>query len=209
MASEVTLLPQPDSPTSPSVAPLATLRSTLSTAWVVRPSSPWKIDAQALDFDQRGLPSFLDPQSPLRSLASMVARSVMPAGLLRLGRNWRKCTQRSRLTCSRRSSSASGSAWSSTRRSRSDHSSLAVDQKRRRLLAALVAARGFARPHRRDQALRERQRFVRHVGLRRIVEHARARPACCRQWKSRRPRCVRTSRRIRCRYGRRCGRRRP
>ena len=40
IASEVTLLPQPDSPTSPSVAPLATLRSTLSTAWVVRPSSP-------------------------------------------------------------------------------------------------------------------------------------------------------------------------
>ena len=43
MASEVTLLPQPDSPTRPSVAPLATLRSTRSTAWVVRPSSPWKM----------------------------------------------------------------------------------------------------------------------------------------------------------------------
>ncbi|MCS3728082.1 hypothetical protein FHR88_003121 [Bradyrhizobium betae] len=40
IASDVTLLPQPDSPTRPSVAPLATLRSTLSTAWVTRPSSP-------------------------------------------------------------------------------------------------------------------------------------------------------------------------
>ena len=48
MASEVTLLPQPDSPTSPSVAPLATLRSTLSTAWVMRPSSPWNMTRKSL-----------------------------------------------------------------------------------------------------------------------------------------------------------------
>ncbi len=48
MASEVTLLPQPDSPTSPSVAPLATLRSTLSTAWVMRPLSPWNSTRKSL-----------------------------------------------------------------------------------------------------------------------------------------------------------------
>src|SRR5258708_16236969 len=51
---------------------------------------------------------------------------------------------------------------------------LAVDQKRRRLLAALVSAGGFARSHRRDQALREGQAFASDVGLGRVVEDARA-----------------------------------
>ena len=37
---------------------------------------------------------------------------------------------------------------------------LAMDQKRRRLLAALVAAGGLASAHRGDQALRERQVFA-------------------------------------------------
>ena len=41
--------------------------------------------------------------------ASMVARSVIPAGFCRVGRNLRKCTQRSRLTRSSRSSSERGS----------------------------------------------------------------------------------------------------
>src|SRR5262249_29575294 len=42
-ASDVTLLPQPDSPTMPSVVPRSIARSTLSTACVVRPLSPRKI----------------------------------------------------------------------------------------------------------------------------------------------------------------------
>ena len=84
---------------------------------------------------------------------------------------------------------------------------LAVNQKRGRLLAALVAARGFAGAHRRDQASRERH------ALRWRDRRARYRPArgcpqaCCRQSKSRCPRCARTSRRSPCRYGRRSGRR--
>src|SRR3954452_15088974 len=81
-----------------------------------------KGDAQALDFDQRS-GSHFSPASAASMPASMVVRSVTPPGFLRVGKYLRKCTQRSRLTCSRRSSSPRGSAWSSTRRSRSDHSS--------------------------------------------------------------------------------------
>src|SRR5579864_2272803 len=82
-----------------------------------------KGDAQVPDIDQRpvGHGSFaIAAAMP----ASMTARSVIPAGFFRLGRNLRKCTQRSRLTASSRASSLRGSAWSSTRRSRSDHSSV-------------------------------------------------------------------------------------
>ena len=59
-------------------------------------------DPQALDFDQwtRG---HLLPAMAASIPASMIPRSVMPAGFLRVGRNWRKGTQRSRLICSRRS----------------------------------------------------------------------------------------------------------
>ena len=66
MASEVTLLPQPDSPTRPSVAPLATLRSTLSTACVVRPSSPWKTTRRP-SISISGLAVMPCPPSPLQS----------------------------------------------------------------------------------------------------------------------------------------------
>src|SRR3979411_370744 len=74
-------------------------------------------DAKTLDFDQRAW-AHLSPAIAASMPASMVLRSVMPAGFLRVGRYFRKCTQRSRLTCSRRSSSLSGSVWSSTRRLR-------------------------------------------------------------------------------------------
>src|SRR5258708_21044473 len=79
-------------------------------------------DPQALDFDQWDR-THLWPAISASMPASIVARSVMPAGLSRVGRYFLKCTQRSRLTCSSRSSSASGSAWSCTRKSRSSHSS--------------------------------------------------------------------------------------
>ncbi len=49
-----------------------------------------------------------------------------------------------------------------------------VDQQRRRLLSALVAAGGLARAHRRDQALGERQRRVSVIGLRGLFQHLRA-----------------------------------
>src|ERR1700692_1886370 len=67
-------------------------------------------DPQALDLDQRGCDHFW-PAIAASIPASMVSRSVIPAGFLRLGRYFRKCTQRSRLTCSRRSVLAKGSGW--------------------------------------------------------------------------------------------------
>ena len=48
---------------------------------------------------------------------------------------------------------------------------VAMDQQRRRLLAALVAAGGLAGMHRRDQPLRERQFGVGDIGFRGVVEH--------------------------------------
>ena len=48
---------------------------------------------------------------------------------------------------------------------------VAVDQERRRLLAALVAAGGLAGSHRRDQPLREWQVFARDIARGRIVQH--------------------------------------
>src|ERR1700716_4642422 len=65
-------------------------------------------DPQALDFDQWAC-AHRSPAMAASMPASMVWRSVMPAGFLRGGRYFRKCTQRSRLTFSRRSSSVSGS----------------------------------------------------------------------------------------------------
>ena len=168
-----------------------------------------KGDAQIPDLDQRRRRSL--PAFAMRAAmpASITARSVIPAGFFRLGRYFRKCTQRSRLTASSRSSSARGSVWSSTRRSSVGPFLFAVNQKRGRLLAALVAASRFARAHRRDQALRKRQLGVGDIGFRGVVQHPRRLPAYCRQSKSRRPRCARTSRRSRCRYRRRSGRWRP
>ncbi|MEY9701702.1 hypothetical protein ABIE71_004445 [Bradyrhizobium diazoefficiens] len=48
---------------------------------------------------------------------------------------------------------------------------LAVDQERSGLLAAFVAAGGFARAHRREQAAREGQAVIGDVGLGGLVEH--------------------------------------
>src|SRR3954470_4910428 len=48
---------------------------------------------------------------------------------------------------------------------------VAIDQQRRRLLAALVAARGIAGAQRRDQTPRERQLLLRGIGSCGLVEH--------------------------------------
>src|SRR5204862_5030059 len=76
---------------------------------------------QVLDGEQRHY--FASAASAAAMPASSSARSITPTGLRLLGRNFAKCTQRSRLTASSRSSSTSGSVWSSTRRSRSGQSS--------------------------------------------------------------------------------------
>src|ERR1700738_239220 len=53
-----------------------------------------KDDPQALDLHQPDC-GHLSPAIAASMPASMILRSVMPAGLLRLGRYFRKCTQRS------------------------------------------------------------------------------------------------------------------
>ena len=127
----------------------------------------------------------------------MIARSVIPAGFLRVGRNWRKCTQRSRLTCSSRSSSASGSVWSSTRRSRSDHSSSpwitsAADCLPR--LSPPAASPAFIAAISRCAKGRA---GVGDKGLRRVVEHGGAGQHVAGDRKAVALDAVRTSRRIR------------
>src|SRR5262249_1397808 len=83
-----------------------------------------KDDLEIFDFEERTSGAHNEP-STARALAislSTTSRSVTPTRSRRLGRIRMKCTKRSRLTLSRRSSSASGSRWSSTRRSRSGQS---------------------------------------------------------------------------------------
>src|SRR5579871_314412 len=61
-ARKVTLLPQPDSPTTPRVRPRRTASETPSTARVVRPASPWKVTLR-LPISRRGAES-LRARSP-------------------------------------------------------------------------------------------------------------------------------------------------
>ena len=81
---------------------------------------------------------------------------------------------------------------------------LALDHQRRRLLAALVAAGGFAGLHRRDQPLRKRQGGVGGKGSRGVVKHGRAGQHVAGEREAVALDAVRTSRRIRARYARRC-----
>ena len=77
MARAVTLLPQPDSPTSPSVTPRASSKFTVSTACVVWPRSPWKHDPQVCDLDKGG--HCRSPAASSRAISrSMTERSVTP-----------------------------------------------------------------------------------------------------------------------------------
>ncbi len=87
MDSEVTLLPQPDSPTMPSVRPAATEKLTPSTAANSPPSSSRKLVRKAAHFEQRGHRALPPRRAWKRSIsASITARSVMPAGRWRDGR---------------------------------------------------------------------------------------------------------------------------
>src|ERR1700730_298760 len=104
--------------------------------------------------------------------ASMMARSVTPVGFLRLGRYFRKCTQRSRLTLFE--ALEPGKRIGGVVDAQVERWPFFVpeNQKRRRLPAALVSARGFAGAHRRDQALREGKPFALHIGFRGVVQNA-------------------------------------
>ena len=208
-ASEVTLLPQPDSPTSPSVEPRAS----------------GEIDA--VDRDRAAARDRRGTRTRRFSIASSGAAITSP----------RRARRRCRASSSARSMIADGIALA-RQELREVHPALAahrfealklgerigvivdakveigpfllaVDQQRRRLLAALVAAGGLAGLQRGDQAARKRQRGVRRVGLRGLVRSPRAPPACCRRPRTPRPPSSRTSRCSPCRYARRCGRPRP
>src|SRR5581483_6844915 len=79
-----------------------------------------KADTQVPDLDERGHACLARAAA---MLASMTLRSVLPAGFFRVGMDGRKWTQSSWLTRSSRSSSPSGSGWSSARMSSAGHSS--------------------------------------------------------------------------------------
>src|SRR5262249_6103293 len=83
-----------------------------------------KDDLEIFDFEERtsGAQDKPSAASAFAISLSTASRAVTPTRSRRLGRSRMKCTKRSRLTFSRRSSSARGSVWSSTRRSRSGHS---------------------------------------------------------------------------------------
>ena len=144
-------------------------------------------DAQALDLDQRDVRSFLGPRSPASMPASMVARSVIPAGFLR--RRQELAEMHPALAADRFEPLELGKRIGMVVDAQVEVGPflLAVDQKRRRLLAALVAAGGFAGLHRRDQALCERQRLRWRHRPSRCRRARRRRPACCRRSRSRRP----------------------
>jgi len=76
---------------------------------------------------------------------------------------------------------------------------LAMNQQRRRLLAALVAARGLAGLHGCDQPLRKGKAGIGDKGLRGLVEHGCARQHVAGDGKAIAPEHGRTSRRIHCR----------
>ena len=186
MASEVTLLPQPDSPTRPSVAPFATLRSTLSTAWVVRPPSPRKSTFRSAISTEAGRcrpfhpfargpphPSPPSPRDRFRDVGLELG-AIDEAGRI-LARRQELAEMRPALAAHRFQPRQLGERIGVVVDAQVEIGPfvLAVDQQRGRLLAALVAARRFARLHGGDQPARERQRRVGAIGGGGVVEHAR------------------------------------
>ncbi len=177
--SDVTLLPQPDSPTSPSVRPAiereahAVDRGEL--AVVGR-----EMRAQVANLEQRPLMGgsscrFAAPAWKRAMFASITARSVMPAGLARDGTQARNGWKRSRLVSVQ--AAQLGDRFGVIVDAQIEERILlgGDDEQRGRLLAALVAARGLAGGERRQQALGERQPRARVVDARRFGEHLRAR----------------------------------
>ena len=163
-----------------------------------------KDDAQSLDLDQRRR-RHVWLAAAAAMPASMVARSVIPAGFLRVGRNGpevhpalaadrfefvpvrpadrrgRRHAGRARTTLPRRGSTAPPIACRACRRRRLHRPSLPRSTAAQR--------EGIRSPHRPLRCRRARAHL----------------PACCRQWKSRRRRDARTSRRIRAPYAPRSG----
>ncbi len=96
--SAVTLLPQPDSPTMPSVRPASSAKLTPSTALNV-PASVVNAVREPADFEQCGHRGQRAVAAWKRAIsASIAARSVMPAGRAREARQETNGWKRSRLT---------------------------------------------------------------------------------------------------------------
>ena len=209
--SAVTLLPQPDSPTMPSVSPRVHARRRRRRRRVRRAV----VGAELRRADRRPRER-RSPQSIRRHWPScqrgdlgLDHRAVEDAG--------RACPASPRIREMHEAlaadslearSSASGSAWSSTRRSSAGYSSVVIDLERRRLLAALVAAGRFARLQRGDQALARTAAPCGRVGTRGLGEH---RPPASMLPATEKPSWTggRTSRCRPRRCARRCGRPRP
>ena len=144
--------------------------------------------AQALDLEQRAAVIDFAPRVAAAMPASISARSVMPAGFCRVGRNFRKCTQRSRLTRFQPRQFGERIGVVVDAQIELGPFFLAVDQQRRRLLAALVAAGRLAGVQRRDQAARRTAGARSRHRPARSRRAPRRRPACCRRPRSRRRR---------------------
>ena len=169
--SAVTLLPQPDSPTMPSVRPASSVKLTPSTA-ANSPSSVAKcvrrsrtsssaviacrvrLEARDLLLDHRAVGDARGPrlarhagEERLEALEALLVEAAQLGDRLGVVVD---AQVEERIVLGR------------------------VDEERRRLLAALVAARGLARVERREQPLGERQRGVRLVRRGGLGDHLRA-----------------------------------
>ena len=109
-ASDVTLLPQPEFADQPERAAARERDVDAVDRDRAPPAVAVEHDAQIFDRQQRCGHHFGSAASAAAMPASIFARSNSPDGFFEFGRNFAKCTQRSRLTFSSRSSSGSGSA---------------------------------------------------------------------------------------------------
>src|SRR6267142_3642804 len=155
--SAVTLLPQPDSPTMPSVRPRARLKSTPSTART-SPCSVLNTVRKPRTSSRALVPGnlFLDAHAIDHAPRPRLARRAAQVGdeaLVRLVVEAPELAERLHVVVDPQIER--GIVFTG------------MDDERRRLLAALVAARGFARFERRDQPFREwtARSLIRACGL--------------------------------------------
>ena len=193
-------MPQPDSPTMPSVRPRATEKLTPSTARVRRPSVPGKTTRRS---------------STSRSGGAAHGKSALQGdGLVDLGVDEVAVGGADRVAAPRQEFAEVHPALAADLLQPLELGERIgvvvdaqvevgvflgrMDEQRGGLLAALVAARRLARPA--CAAIRRRAKgsALARIGLRRRLDHLRARPACCRRPRRCRGSGARTSRRRRC-----------
>ena len=152
------------------------IESTVSTACVTAPAVAVERDLQVGDFDKRGRGHWSPAAASVRAIScSIKPRSVMPTGSRRFGRTAPE--RHPALPAYAFKPLEFGERFGVIVNAQVEIGPvfLAINQQRGRLLAALVAAGGFARPHRRDQPARKRQGRIGEIGCRGVVEYARPR----------------------------------